>query len=125
MVSKDDFGSPSFYTPEQHSPGTTRKVLTPPSDIRQVTRRLSHYHTPSMQNKHNPTEENDQVIDERDMIMKLVRDIAMDLDVTSVSHRILQVSIIFYWGNFILLGINKKHLNNIIRWISKTSVLLI
>ena len=60
-----------------------------------MTRRISHYHNPPLQNKTNSTVEAENpfgIIDERDMIMELVRDIAMDLDVTSVSHRILQAS---------------------------------
>ena len=96
MVSTDDFGSPSFYTPEAHSPSLTRRsVLRMPDLARPTTRRISHYHTPHM--KPNATDDADgnNVIDERDMIMELVRDIAMDLDVTSVSHRILQVGSCF------------------------------
>ncbi|XP_076818911.1 cGMP-specific 3',5'-cyclic phosphodiesterase-like isoform X2 [Clavelina lepadiformis] len=91
MVSTDELGAPSFYTPETMSPTVPRKSVTV-SRAAEKLRRISHYHNP-MVNKPPPTEEvagSDSVIDERDMIMELVLDIAMDLDVTSVSHRILQ-----------------------------------
>ena len=95
MVSTDDFGSPSFYTPETQSPSLSRRSVPKMDKPRtNMTRRISHYHTPPMQYKNNSVDESENstdVIDERDMIMELVRDIAMDLDVTSVSHRILQV----------------------------------
>lgn len=32
-----------------------------------------------------------KVIDERDIILELVKDITMELDITTVSHKILQV----------------------------------
>ena len=96
MVSTDNFGSPSFYTPDASSPNLSRRAVPAKGPPRaSMTRRISHYHTPSMQYKVNSSDDSQDsfvVIDERDMIMELVRDIAMDLDVTSVSHRILQAS---------------------------------
>ena len=92
MVSTDDFGSPSFYSPETNSPNLTRRFGAQKGMPKaNMTRRISHYHTPPSRSG-DDTDSPFGVIDERDMIMELVRDIAMDLDVTSVSHRILQVS---------------------------------
>jgi len=88
MLRNDEYGSPSFYTPENLSPVVRRKMPA------QKPRRISTVRKPvdpSLENGSANTDGGLPVVDERDMIMDLVMDIAMDLDVTSVSHRILQV----------------------------------
>ena len=102
MVNTDELGSPTFYTPDSSnsSPNLPRKTFAWGSLIPAAARRISHNEMKSSGKKNSPsapeTDTSDEqfapVIDERDMIMELVRDIAMDLDVTSVSHRILQVN---------------------------------
>ncbi|XP_078492494.1 dual 3',5'-cyclic-AMP and -GMP phosphodiesterase 11-like isoform X1 [Ciona intestinalis] len=101
MVSTNEMGSPSFYTPENvASPSLTRRITVPNRQTNKhmknfKTRRISHYHQVQkadleLDNDHVNADDDPPVIDERDMIMDLVIDIASDLDVTSVSHRILQ-----------------------------------
>nr|CAB3264734.1 dual 3',5'-cyclic-AMP and -GMP phosphodiesterase 11-like [Phallusia mammillata] len=94
MVSTNEQGSLSFYAPENQSPPTPRRNNNLGRKLK--ARRISHWHNPPQIKNGTDVEveEGDgnstAVIDERDMIMELVMDIAMDLDVTSVSHRILQ-----------------------------------
>ena len=59
------------------------------------TRRISQYQVPTNKRR-NEIELNNQnhVIDERDMIMDLVMDITTELDLATVTHRILQVILI-------------------------------
>ena len=100
MVSTDAEGSPSFYTPGGgSSPNLTFRPSQSPISKR-ASRRSSPSDKKGLESQTNTTSKGEEkerrlspVDDERDMIMELVRDIAMDLDVTSVSHRILQVHI--------------------------------
>ena len=56
------------------------------------TRRISQYKVPQgLENSSNPADGSCGVIDERDMIMDLVMDITTELDLSTVTHRILQV----------------------------------
>ena len=102
MVSTDESGSPSFYTPPGgHSPNLPGKSISfssQPSASRKISRKKLYDNKANDEYKDNSAlclrekgRRLSPVDDERDMIMELVRDIAMDLDVTSVSHRILQV----------------------------------
>lgn len=91
MVSTDKEGAPSFFTPKDPELEHQRKVSLPVT-----VRRISHNDriievTSSTATKNKNMRRLQPITDERDIIMELIRDIAMDLDVTSVSHRILQV----------------------------------
>nr|XP_039272935.1 LOW QUALITY PROTEIN: cGMP-specific 3',5'-cyclic phosphodiesterase-like [Styela clava] len=107
MISKDQLGSPSFYAPAETSPILARRSSSVKRVTESKTRRISHYHMDKATAAE--TSSGLSIIDERDMIMELVKDIAMDLDITSVSHRILQnVSILLEADRCSLFLIREK-----------------
>jgi len=94
IITTDNTGAPSFYVNnQQECPSTpTPRKKTQKEKITQLkTRRISQYQVPTNKRR-NEIELNNQnhVIDERDMIMDLVMDITTELDLATVTHRILQ-----------------------------------